>query len=93
MEMITSIFTDFIEGMSIERGLIVIALFLLAILAVVLLIGRKVNQTSPQTIEGFLKVLEERYNEGEIPRKEYEDVRNEIKEPLVQIKNFMNLYK
>lgn len=93
MEMITSIFTDFIEGMSIEGGLIVIALFLLAILAVVLLIGRKVNQTSPQTIEGFLKVLEERYNEGEIPRKEYEDVRNEIKEPLVQIKNFMNLYK
>ncbi len=93
MEMITSVFRNFSEEMSLAGGLTIIALFLLAILAAVLLIGWKINRTSPQSIEGFLKVLEERYHEGKIPRKEYEDVKSEINEPLLQIKNFMELYK
>ena len=93
MEMIARVFEDFTGGLSVAGGLTAIALFLLAILALVLLIGWKVNRTSPQSIEGFLKVLEERYNEGEIPRKEYEDIKSEIKEPLRQIKNFMKIYK
>ncbi len=93
MEIITSVFGDFLGGMDSIWGLSVIAFFLVAALAVVLLVGWKVNRASPQSIEGFLRILKERYREGEIPKKEYEDIRNEIKEPLLQIKNYMKLYK
>jgi uncharacterized membrane protein len=93
MEMIANVFRGFLEGMSSVWGLTVIAFLLLAVMAIVLVVGWKVNRTSPQSIEGFLKVLKERYHEGEIPRKEYEDIKNEIKEPLLQIKNYMKLYK
>ncbi len=92
MEMIANVFSDFLGGISTVWGLAVIAFFLLAVMAIVLLAGWKVNRTSPQSIEGFLKVLKEKYQGGEIPRKEYEDIKNEIKEPLLQIKNYMKLY-
>jgi uncharacterized membrane protein len=92
MEMIANVFRGFLGGINTFGGLAVIAFFLLAVMAIVLLVGWKVSRTSPQSIEGFLKVLKKRYQKGEIPRKEYEDIKNEIKEPLLQIKNHMKLY-
>ncbi len=93
MNMIANVPQEFFGGISTFWGFTVISFFLFAILAIVLLIDRKLNRTSPQSIEGFLNVLKEKYREGEIPKKEYEDIKNEIKEPLLQIKNYMKLYK
>ena len=93
MNMIANVPQEFFGGISTFWGFTVISFFLFAILAIVLLIDWKLNRTSPQSIEGFLNVLKEKYREGEIPKKEYEDIKNEIKEPLLQIKNYMKLYK
>lgn len=93
MNMIANITQEFFRGMSIFWVFLVISFFLCAILAIILLIDGKLNRTSPQSIEGFLNVLKEKYREGGIPKKKYEDIRNEINEPLLQIKNYMKLYK
>jgi uncharacterized membrane protein len=71
--------------------LIVVSLFV--ILAIVLFIGWIVNRQRLQNIGQLPRILKEKYDNREISKKEYEDVKREIEEPLHQLKYFLKIYR
>lgn len=68
--------------------------FILIIIGVVMLITwalKKSNFTSVKedNRKSSVEVLKERYAKGEITKKEFEDIKNEINEPLIRYKNYL----
>jgi uncharacterized membrane protein len=74
-------------------GPILIVVSLFVILAIVLFIGWTVNRQKFQSIGQLPRLLKERYDKGEIPKKEYEDIKREIEKPLNQLKYYLKIYK
>lgn len=74
-------------------GQILIGVLLAAILAIVLLIGWSVNRKRSQNIWQLPMLLKERYDKGEIFKKEYEDVKREIEKPLDQLNYYLKIYR
>ncbi len=62
---------DFINDGSLLWGSTIIALILLVILAIVLLVGWKVNNKSPQSVKEPVSILKEEYQKENFPEKEY----------------------
>ncbi|MQY75962.1 MAG: hypothetical protein GH148_10640 [Clostridia bacterium] len=93
MEMIANNLLGFFKTNNLVWGTLVIALILLSILAIVFLIGWKVNRTYPQSVEGLFRELKERYDRGEISKKEYEDIKRDTFESVFQLKNYLKLFK
>ncbi|GAH62431.1 unnamed protein product [marine sediment metagenome] len=93
MEMIANNLLGFFKTNNLVWGTLVIALILLSILAIVFLIGWKVNRTYPQSIEGLFRELKERYDRGEISKKEYEDIKRDTFKSVFQLKNYLKLFK
>jgi uncharacterized membrane protein len=72
---------------------IILAVSLLSILAIIFFIGWKINRKEPFRISEFLNDLKVRYSRGEISEKEYGDVQREMKEAVILVKNYMEIYK
>jgi len=60
---------DFINDGSLLRGSTIIALILLFILAIVLLVGWKVNNKSPESVKEPVSILKEEYQKETSQRK------------------------
>lgn len=93
MDAIANILRDFSNAISSSWGQIIVVVTLLTILAIVFLVGWWVNRPKPYRAEVFLRTLRARYERGEIPEKEYKDVKREIEEPLYQLKNYLKIYR
>ncbi len=74
-------------------GQILIDVSFIAILAIVLFIGWIINRKRIMNIEQLPLLLKERYYRGEISKREYEDIKMDIKERLDQLKYYLKIYK
>lgn len=93
MDAILNILGDFSNAVTSYWVQIILAVFLVSIIGVVFFIGWKINKKEPYGISEFLKDLNERYKRGEIPEKEYGDIQRDFKEAVIQVKNYMEIYK
>ena len=75
MEIITNTLRDFFNAESQLWQSTVIVLILLSILAIVLLIGWKVNNKNPKSAKEPVSILEEKYHKENLPKKEYINIK------------------
>lgn len=92
MYTIANVLRDFSNTVISSWGPILIAVLLVLILAMVFLIGWRVNRPRSYSIGAFQKTLKARYEREEIPKKEYEDIKREIEEPLYQLNYYLKIY-
>ncbi len=92
MNTIVNILKDFSDTSISSLGMILIAASMLVILTIVLFLGWKVNKPKFQSAEYFLLVLKSKYDRGELPKKEYEDIKSELKESLEKLKYYLDIY-
>jgi len=71
---------------------LITAAFLLSVLAVVFLIGWKVNRED-KSIENVLRLVKAKFRQGQIPEKEYNDIKNELSKSMVEIKRYLKIYR
>ncbi|MFC2159417.1 hypothetical protein ACFLQS_01725 [Actinomycetota bacterium] len=81
------------ESVISNLGQILIVISLIIIFALVLSIGWIVNKQSSKNITQLPKLLKERYDNREISKKEYEDIKRDIKEPLQQLRYYFRVYR
>ena len=93
MESILNILGDFPNAVTAYWVQIIFAVTFITILAIVLFVGWKFNRKEPYRAEEFLRSIAVRYRKGEIPRKEYEDIKREIKDPLDQLNYYLKVYR
>jgi len=75
MEIITNTLRDFFNAESQLWQSTIIALILLSILAIVLLIGWKVNNKNPKRVKEPVLFLKEKYHKENLPKKEYINIK------------------
>ncbi len=66
---------DFLNDGNLLWGSTIIALILLFILAIVLLVGWKVNNKSPESVKEPVSILKEEYQKENFPEKEYINIK------------------
>lgn len=93
MDTISNVLGDFSNAVNSYWLQIILVVSLLSILAIIFFIGWKINRKETYGISEFLKDLNERYKRGEIPEKEYGDIQKDFKEAVIQVKNYMEIYK
>ena len=92
MNIISNILSDFSNIIISSLGPILIVVLMVAILAIVSLIGWRVNRPGSYNVEAFLRILKVKYDGGKIPKKEYEDIKREMEEPLYRLKYYLKIY-
>lgn len=93
MDSITQVLKDFFSIVTASWEQIILAVLLLAILSIVFLIGWGSNRANFYKNGKILQTLRPKYVKGEISRKEYEDVRRELKESLEKIRYYSKIYR
>ena len=66
---------DFFNDGNLLWGSTIIALILLFILAIVLLVGWKMNNKSPESVQEPVSILKEEYQKESFPEKEYINIK------------------
>ena len=66
---------DFFNDGNLLWGSTIIALILLFILAIVLLVGWKMNNKSPESVREPVSILKEEYQKENFPEKEYINIK------------------
>ena len=92
MNTIINILRDFSNTMMSSFGPIILLVSLLLIFVIILFVGWRVNRPRSYNIEEFLRTLKFSYNGGKITKKEYEDIKREMEEPLYKLKYYLKIY-
>ncbi len=92
MDTIINSIRDFSNTIMSSLGLILLLVLLLVIFAIILFIGWRVNRQRFQYIGQLPLLLKEKYYKGEISKKEYEDIKRDIEDPIRQLKYYLKIY-
>ena len=93
MNTIINIIRDFSNTIMSSFGPILLLVSLLVIFAIILFIGWRVNRPRSYNVEAFLGALKASYDGGKISKKEYEDIKREMEEPLNKLKYYSKMYE
>ena len=86
------ILKNFYDSVITTQGIIIITVLLLLILVIALLIGWNINRSKPFSLEKMLHWLNEKYDRGEIQKKEFLDVKDEVENSFNQINYYLKIY-